>query len=252
MLARIALVIAILACAGSLFFANKLGQIRDGLKTDVANLTADKNKLTADLAAANNNIANLRANLAKLTEDLNTTTANLEGTKIALSQKQQEADNLKQSLTEKATELETVRGELASANETLKKIQEITSGEDFKNIEQIKERLTAQAEENKILGQQLLVMRETNASLQQRVEELTTTPLNLRGRVAAVQDSWGFCVLDIGRDQRVQTNANFLVYRDTKLIGKLQIRTVGETTSIAEVLPEFQRGTLRVGDLVVH
>ena len=61
-----------------------------------------------------------------------------------------------------------------------------------------------------------------------------------------------FVVLDIGRSQHVTSNAQFLVYRDSKMIGKVQVLSVGASTSVAEVLPEYQRGTPRVGDLVIH
>jgi len=81
---------------------------------------------------------------------------------------------------------------------------------------------------------------------------LTTTPTNLRGRVVAVQDNWGFVVLNLGRDQRVQPNAEFIVFRNNKMITKVKVRSVGENTSVAESLKGFQLSQPRVGDLIVH
>jgi hypothetical protein len=249
------LVIAILACGGALFFANKLGGIRDGLAKDKQNLTADKNRLTADLAARTEQLNNTQQKLAKTSEELTTTVGLLEAEKIKFAQKTQEADNCKQTVADRTRELEQAKTELTAAQENMKKIQDSLAEagiEDIKSIEQLRDKIVAQTEENKILGRQLLVMRDENLMLKQKVEELSITPVNLRGTIAEVRDNWGFVVLDLGKNQRVQTNTNFLVYRDTKLIGKVQVRSVGQTTSVAEVLPEFQRAALRVGDLVVH
>ena len=193
-----------------------------------------------------------KQDLAKVRETLTTTEGLLEGKKAELAQKIQEAETCKLTVADKSRDLEQTKAELANLQDEMKKIQDIAGSDDFKNIGSIREKLAAQAEEGKILGQQLIAMRSENSALRAKVEELSVTPVNLRGKVAAVQDKWGFVVLDLGRSNRVQTNTNFLVYRDTKLISKVQVRDVGQTTSIAEVLPEFTKSTPRVGDLVVH
>ena len=190
--------------------------------------------------------------LTKTTDDLNTTSNNLQTAEVSLTQKTQEADSLKTQFAAKSKDLDQAKTELASAQETLKKIQEITQSEDFKNVDQIRDKLMAQADESKLLGRQLIIMRDENRQLKEQVYELSSTPINLRGHVAAVQDNWGFVVLDIGRDQHVGANSHFLVYRDSKMIGKVQVMSVGANTCVAEMLPDYQRGAPRVGDLVIH
>jgi chromosome segregation ATPase len=235
-----------------MYFASNLGKDRNELRVVRDGLIQDKNKLTADLNTTRTDLNNTRATLAKTTEDLNTAVANFEAKKVEIAQKDQEIGTLKEQVVAKGTELDQAKTELASAQETLKKIQVAIGGESLENFEKVREALANQAEENKILGQQLVAMRSLNKTLEEKVAELSTTPINLRGKVAAVQSSWGFVVLDVGRDRRVQTNTHFLVYRDTKLISKVQVRTVGESTSVAEVVPEFNKSNPRVGDLVVH
>ncbi|MEI6083434.1 MAG: hypothetical protein WCS70_03955, partial [Verrucomicrobiota bacterium] len=184
-----------------------------------------------------------------------TTTGILEGKKVELAQKSQEAETCKQTVADKTPELDKTKTELVSSQDSLKKIQDslVAAGiTDISNIDKLRDKIVNQTEDFKILGQQMVVMRDENSMLKQKVEELSTAPVNLRGSIAEVRDAWGFVVLDLGKDQRVQTNTNFLVYRDTKMVGKVQVRTVGQATSVAEILPEFQRGVLRVGDLVVH
>lgn len=255
MFARIALGIAILACIGAIVFANKLGGIRDGLKRDKEQLTAEKTRLTADLATANANLSATKQQLAKTQEELTTTVGMLEGKKTELAQKTQEADTCRQTVADKTRDLEQAKEQLATVQKNMDQITKAMSDvgiTDIQNIEQLREKIVAQTEENKILAQQLILKRDEVAVLKLKVEELSTTPVNLRGKVAEVRDNWGFVVLDLGKNNRVQTNTNFLVYRDTKMVGKVQVRTVGQSTSVAEVLPEFQRSAPRVGDLVVH
>ena len=95
-------------------------------------------------------------------------------------------------------------------------------------------------------------MRDENQQLKDKVVELSTTPANLHGRVANVQDKWNFLVLDIGQQQQVRKNAQFLIYRDHKPVGNVQVLSVGPTTSVAEILPGTRHETPRVGDVAVH
>jgi hypothetical protein len=123
---------------------------------------------------------------------------------------------------------------------------------DVNDIEAMTKKMIAQTENIEVLGQQLEKMKDENTTLLATIEELRTTPVNLRGQIVGVRNDWGFCVLNVGKNDRVQTNTQFLVYRDTKFIGKLQVTEVGASTSIANILPEFTRTPLRDGDLVVH
>ena len=88
--------------------------------------------------------------------------------------------------------------------------------------------------------------------MKDKLDYLTTTPVGLRGHVTSVQEKWGFLVLDVGQAQRVQPNAEFLVYRDTKLIGKVQVVSVAANNCIAQIMPEYLRSTPSVGDIIIH
>jgi hypothetical protein len=89
-------------------------------------------------------------------------------------------------------------------------------------------------------------------TLKKQVEDLTTTPAGVRGRVSLVENNWGFVVLDIGDTQRVRRNSEFLIYRDAKLVGKVHITSVAANTSVAQILPGYQGGPPRPGDMAVH
>ncbi len=251
-LGKVAPIVVILASLGSLFFVFQLSGKKKDLTEQNTALTSDKERLDKDLASTRADLRTTKTALTKTTDDLNTASNSLQVAQDSLTQKTQEADGLKARLDAKSKDLDQAKTELASAQETLKKIQEITQSEDFKNVDQVRDKLTAQADENKLLGRQLIIMRDENRQLKEQVSELSSTPINLRGRVAAVQENWGFVVLDIGRAQHVGANSHFLVYRDSKMVGKVQVMSVGATTSVAEMLPDYQRGAPRVGDLVIH
>jgi len=248
-LGKIAPIIVVVACLGSLYFIFKLSGQKKDMTAQIADLTTNKQQLESNLASTKKELSTTKTALAKTTEDLATTTTNLTATQASLTEKTQEADGLKTQLADATKALDGAKAERDSAQNDLKQIQASFGGQD---IAAIRSSTSALSDENKILGKQLLIMRDDNQALKQKVEELSTTPPNLRGRVAAVQDNWGFVVLDIGRTQHVTSNAQFVVYRDSKMIGKVQVLSVGANTSVAQILPEFDRTNFRVGDTVIH
>ena len=251
-LGKVAPLIVILASLGSLFFVFRVSSQKGELKQENSALASGKQSAERERDAARSEAQTAQLAAAKATEEMNTANANFQAAQVSLAQQKQEAERLTSQLESKTREFNQVKTELTSAQETLKKIQEVTASEDFQNLDQIRERLTAQADENKILGRQLTVMRDENKALKAQIVELSSTPVNVRGRIAAVQDNWGFVVLDIGRNNQVTSNAQFIVYRDSKMVGKVQVVSVGANTSVAQILPEYRRSSPRTGDLVLH
>ena len=254
-LGKIAPIIVIIACLGSLFFAYEISVIKKkqqteiaGLKDTVTTTTADLTKTKSTLKQTQNDLTQSKGDLAKATNDLQTA-------KVALDQKTQEADGLKTQVADKDKELQQSKTDLASAQDTLKKI---TDGlkkagiEDIGNVDKLSDKVLSLGDENKILGQQLVNLHTENVQLKEKLDYLTTTPVGLRGHVTNVQDKWGFLVLDVGQTQRVQPNAEFLVYRDTKLIGKVQVVSVAANSCIGQMMPEYMHSTPVVGDLIIH
>ena len=255
LLSRIILAIAIVACGSALFFAHKVGANRDGLRTNVANLTTEKTKLTKDLADARTELTTAKQDLAKTRDDLTNTKGELEAGKVGLATKAQEAEKLQAELntmTAELTQVKTDRDAAQQASDNVKKTLADAGVSDISSVAQLGDQLKAQSEENQILSQQLAITRKDAVACNDKVKLLTTTPTDLRGRIAAVQDNWGFVVLNIGRDKSVQANTDFIVSRADKIVAKVQVRTVGNNTSVAEILPGFPKTQPQVGDAVVH
>ena len=251
-LGKIALIIVIVACLGSLFLTFTLGGKKKALE-------ASNTELTQNLATAQARLTQAQAQLKKDTDllaqakgDLDKANTDLQSTKAALTQKTDEANGLQVKNGEMEQQLAVAKTELAAAKDTIKIVQEITGTTDVQDLGKLREKLTAQNDENKMLGEQLTNMRQENVTLKQKLDELTVTPTGVRGKVSVVECDWGFVVLDIGEAQRVRRNTDFLLYRDKKFVGKVQISSVAANTCIAQIVPGYPGGPPRVGDMAVH
>jgi myosin heavy subunit len=251
-LGKIAPIIVIVACLGSLYLAFTLAGKKKQLETDNSQLTTDLNSTRSQLSKANAQLQTDADLLAKAKSDLDQANTDLASTKDALAKKTEEADALQAKNTEMDQQLQTTKTQLGKAEEAINTVKETFQLTDISDLTKFSEKMKAQAEESKMLGEQLSTMRQENIALKKQVEDLTTTPAGVRGRVSVVENNWGFVVLDIGDTQRVRRNSEFLIYRDTKLVGKVQITSVAANTSVAQILPGYQGGAPRVGDMAVH
>lgn len=76
-------------------------------------------------------------------------------------------------------------------------------------------------------------------------------PPGLRGQIVAVDPKYGFVILNMGEDKKLQVNGILLVARDGKLVAKLQIARVDKTQSVANILPAWRRSEVVEGDEVI-
>lgn len=254
-LGKIAPIIVILACLASGFFAYELQVMKKAHLGKIAELTDSYNTTSAELTSTKKTLKTAQGELTQSKSDLAKASTDLQATKVALDQKTQEADGLKTQMADKDQQLQKSKTDLAAAQDTLSKIREGLKSvgiEDISSVDKLRDKIVNLGDENKILAQQLTVLHTENTQMKEKLEYLTTTPVGLRGHVTVVQEKWGFLVLDVGQSQRVQPNAEFLVYRDTKLVGKVQVVSVAANNCIAQILPEYSRSTPAVGDLIIH
>jgi hypothetical protein len=245
-LVKIAPIVVIVTCLGSIVFALKLGMEKKALRTDLKNTQQELGTTRTELGQAQAHLKKDAELLAQAKTDLDKANTDIQSAKVALTQKTEEADTLLAKNGEMEKTLQAAKVELAASKDIIGIIQEVTQSADLHDINKIHDRLATQADENKVLSEQIVVM-------QQKLNEFTITPSGVRGRVSLVDNNWGFVVLDIGELQRVRKNAEFLVYRDSKLLGKVQIVSVVGNTSVGQILPGYNKlGALRVGDLAVH
>jgi seryl-tRNA synthetase len=254
-LGKLAPIIVVIVSAISLYLAFSLDSKKKAHLAQIANLNDTVTKTTADLNKAKGNLKQAQVDLATTKTNLAQTTAGLAKTKSDLDQKTQEATALATQLTDTSNQLAQTKADLTTVQAM---IQNITNAlvavgiTDITSIDKFKDKIISMGEENKVLGEQLVVMRATNEVLQAKVLVLSTTPVGLRGHVSLVDPKWGFVVMDLGHAQRVQPNSEFLVYRDSKFVAKVQVTAVAAGNCIAQILPEYLKHPPQAGDLVVH
>ncbi len=74
----------------------------------------------------------------------------------------------------------------------------------------------------------------------------------LKGLVVAVNPEWDFVVVDVGEKDGALASGKMMVSRAGKLVGKIQLTTINESQSVANILPGWRLGQVQVGDTVLH
>lgn len=250
--AKIAPVVIVIACIGSLVLTFTLDGRKKQLTADKAQLTKAVDTARADLGKAQQQAQQASAQLNAAQTSATQAKNELGAVKSQLDSKAKEAAGLEKQVCDLGKQLEDTKGKLTSTEQTLAKIQQATKSTDSQSADQVRTRLTAMVEENKLLSNQLVTLRDDNQRLTRELESRGSSPVNLRGSVVYVQDEWNFVVLDLGAKQQVRPDSQFLVYRDSVLVSKVQVVSVNPTTCVAEIISEYRRGTPRPGDLVIR
>ena len=73
----------------------------------------------------------------------------------------------------------------------------------------------------------------------------------LVGTVSAVNNSWGFVVVNIGKDQGVENNSELIVKRGEKRIGTLKIVSIQPGLTVADINQKNISGAVQQGDSVI-
>jgi hypothetical protein len=68
----------------------------------------------------------------------------------------------------------------------------------------------------------------------------------------AVDPKFNFVVLNIGEEQGAKARGVMMVDHDGKLLGKVRITSVTKTECVANILPDWKRGTIMEGDEVLY
>ncbi len=252
-------------------------KLEGGLATVVGTLKGEQSLLSDEArAAAQFNVANLKigatADLPRLDGELNRANAVakavLQGwndTKIDLENTRQDLENTRAELENTKAQLEDARTQIVSLNETIRaKDQELQEKSNLiAGLEEEKSSLTAQVQglndQVAQLEDQVAQLEESNAMLEAQLEKLDkemhkvgTMPTGTRGKIVYANADWNFVVIDVGSLAGAATSAQMIVHRGENMVGKIRISAVHDNVSIAEVLPEFQKDSVKEGDDVLY
>lgn len=198
--------------------------------------------------------------------DLKTSQATEEKTKKDLAETQVKAQELSLSADKLSKDLEVAKTDLDSTNSKLKmtaeQLQTYTDelkgkkpAELFTELSDLSEKAKVAESENKLLANAKTKVEEELKKLRTEVEMTkpgSSKSIALSGKIVAVNPTWNFVILDLGKNDSVVEGLTMVLYRGDKMIGKVKTVTVDAQTSVADVLPGTPASAIEIGDQVVY
>jgi len=224
-------------------------------------LTAAQAELKTSKQSTDTAIAQIKVELEKsrdtvktITEEKDQAIAQVESTKTALEKSESQVKELQNQIKAKAdkvTELETAveRLNITIANMSGPKGPCVQCAEKQAIIDE-KEALTAKLQ-NEINDLQARIDKFA-------IEKPDRPALKKRngpeGRILAVNQAWNFVVLNLGDKNGVVGNAEMLIKRGDRLVGKARVTSVEPATSIADIVPSSvpHGESIQPGDTVIY
>ncbi len=169
------------------------------------------------------------------------------------------ADKLSKDLTTSKTDLESTNSKLTLTSEQLQVYTDELKGKKPTELFQDIADRTTERDELKKVNEALAKTKDTlDLELKRlRTEVEMTKPgsaksISLSGKIVAVNPTWNFVILDLGKNDQVVEGLTMVIYRGEKMIGKIKTVTVDAQTSVADILPGTPATALEVGDQVVY
>jgi cell shape-determining protein MreC len=199
-------------------------------------------------------------------DDLTSTRGTLKTTEETLTEQKAKNQELSLQADKLSKDLETTKSDLESTNSKLKvtseQLQAFEEGLKGRKPEDLYQEINVLSEEVKVAkGEQKMLSaakEKTEAELKklrEQIEMITpggTKSISLSGRILAVNPTWNFVILDLGKNDQVVEGLTMVIYRGEKMIGKIKTVTVDAQTSVADVLPGTPATAIEVGDQVVY
>ena len=198
--------------------------------------------------------------------DLTSTQSKLKTSEETLTEQKAEnqkltlqADKLSKDLDSTKSDLQSTNSKLQISAEKLQAYEEGLKGkkpdELFQEINDLSEKVKVSESEQKMLA---AAKEKTDAELKKLREQVEMTKpggtksMSLSGRILAVNPTWNFVILDLGKNDQVVEGLTMVIYRGEKMVGKIKTVTVDAQTSVADVMPGTPATAIEVGDQVVY
>jgi len=272
-LGKAALVIAILASIGSLVLGFLIATEKTKLNTQLADADTALKKSTAITYTGNYQLSTNepKDSIDKINKAYATSQSDLSSTKNQLAEKETaltaatvkvnqltESENLAKADLEKAKgELDTAKAAAAQAAADLDKLKQALQGND---PAQLIADLAKTKDDLKIAQDQQKTSEFENKALVKEVQRLQdledrrvarTAPQNLTAKVVAINKPWNFVVLDAGTDKKLVEGVELMVYRGNQFIGKVRTVNVDNKTAVADILQDWNKGQIQIGDQIL-
>ena len=121
-------------------------------------------------------------------------------------------------------------------------------------LEETRRQLDGAEREKQLLAERIRTQERTGEVQAPKTRRAATRAPSVRGTVLAVNQAYNFVVLNLGRRQGLQSNAEMLVLRGGSLIGKIRVSSVEPATAIGDIITSsLARGVqVQPGDIVIY
>jgi len=261
-------VLAFLVSGTKMQFANQLRGVEEALRGGkfptlglqyTGDFMTDTSQPAGSVSQAGEKWNSTNDDLTSTRGVLKTTEENLTEQKAKNQELTLQADKLSKDLTSTQSDLESTNSKLKVTAEQLQTIEESLKGkkpeELFREINDLSEKVKVTEGEQKMLAAAKDRTEAELKKLKEQIEMITpggNKKLSLSGRILAVNPTWNFVILDLGKNDRIVEGLTLVVYRGEKMVGKIKTVTVDAQTSVADVLPGTPAAAIEVGDQVVY
>jgi len=238
---KVLFILSIVVMGVSIFFAvqnknafvdarNAKAATHRTIKTEIGGL----NKLVAEIATVNQDIT-------KVQSDSDAEGERLKAHTVKISQIDSESKRTTEESDVKTKKLEELKAQLAKLPADVKPE---TLAEDLNKMKQTIAELQAQAEAKKkeVEAEQVKVVAADKEKVEivRKIEERKKAfeRNGLTARVVAVNNDWGFVVIDAGKSVGITEDTKLLITRGTQTIGKLSILSVEGRQTVANILAD--------------
>lgn len=221
----------------------------NGLNTALATAEREKQQARSAQARAENKAKELNSEKEKLEGDLAETQNLLEDQTRIAQQQRSRAEELESDLRDTTIERNEAQQKLAQWNALGIDIQ---AAQSMKNdLVAAREEILAGKAERTILLRQIEQIKYDLSKYEGPDIEVVMRE-GLKGSVVAVDDDWDFVIVSVGEKDGARQSGKMMVSREGKLVGKVQITSLDENQSIANILPNWKQGDIQVGDTVLY
>lgn len=238
------------------FFAYQNRQTFVDIRSKRQETDTNIKKEIAKLEGLGNEVTKIKGDVAKVTAEVGNESERLDQSKIKLRNAQSEADNATQQIAGKNDRLKELKAELTDLPpgvtvETLTEHMNQLKATIAQNESQV-------GEAKKAAEQKEGEVKKVQDQLDDLVSRIETRKKafdrnSMTATILAVNNDWGFVVIDGGQNKGITTDTKLLITRGTTTVGKLNIVAVEGTKTVANIVQDSLRSGLAVapGDKVI-
>jgi flagellar biosynthesis chaperone FliJ len=213
-------------------------------------------KQLAKLEGLATEVTKMKADVSKVSGEVANETERLDQAKIKLRNAQSEVDNTTQQITAKNDRLAEVKKEIPDLppGVTVETLTEhmntlkTTIAQNEAQVSDAKKATEAKEGEEKKMQDQLEDIRTRIETRKKSFDRNSMT-----ATIVAVNNDWGFVVIDGGQNKGITSDTKLLITRGTTTVGKLNIVAVEGSKTVANIVQSSLRSGLAVapGDKVI-